>query len=30
MQSAYNMQIARRNNKLAAALENIRKAVAML
>ena len=30
MQAAYNMQAARRNNKLAIALENIRKAVAML
>ena len=30
MQSAYNMQTARRNSKLAAVLENIRKAVAVL
>lgn len=30
MQSAYNMQTARQNSKLAAVLENIRKAVAVL
>ena len=30
LQTDYNMQTARRNNKLAAVLENIRKAVAML
>lgn len=30
MQSAYNMQMARRNSKLAAVLEGIRKAVAVL
>ncbi len=30
MQAAYNMQTARRNSKLAAVLENIRKAVAVL
>ena len=30
MQSAYNMQTARQNNKLAVVLENIRKAVAEL
>ena len=30
LQTDYNMQMARQNNKLAAVLENIRKAVAML
>ena len=30
LQTDYNMQTARQNNKLAAVLENIRKAVAML
>lgn len=30
LQTDYNMQTARRNNKLAAVLENIRKAVAVL
>ena len=30
MQTAYNMQTARRNSKLAAILDNIRKAVAVL
>ena len=30
LQADYNMQTARQNNKLAAVLENIRKAVAML
>ena len=30
LQTDYNMQVARRNNKLAVVLENIRKAVAVL